>query len=257
MLQPWSRNRRDDWPCAIGLRIAPSHAHGFRVDIARQCPGLAGLRRGDGKNSGAAADIQNPARPPLFEDAVQRQQAALGGAVVAGPERGSRVDLERNAANPALVPVMGTVQEEAPGLDRRKALQRLPDPVSMGQGCDQGRSRLQSHASCASFRLVLKISNELPIGARLDNLVDDDSLGIEANVAIDYFAEGLRRAEVEIGNCEGKSRPRHDSSTKGTIWISTRRFCALPEAELLEAIGWLSPRPSTEKRLGFSCWAVR
>jgi hypothetical protein len=31
------------------------------------------------------------------------------------------------------------------------------------------------------------------------------------------------------------------SQVSGEIWISTRRFCALPAAVLFDAIGWPSP----------------
>ncbi len=48
-----------------------------------------------------------------------------------------------------------------------------------------------------------------------------------------------------------------DQPVKGRIMISTRRFWALPSAVALEAIGWLSPRPSTYIRAGRTPRSIR
>ena len=66
-------------------------------------------------------------------DHLDHLEAAGGGAVMAGAEGQPGLDLDGEVAGAAPVAVMRAVHQEAPGADRLQPLERLRDPVDVGQ----------------------------------------------------------------------------------------------------------------------------
>ncbi len=65
-----------------------------RVDVAGDHAALDLLGQRQRQNAGAGADIEPMARAPLLQFGIERQQAAGGGAVMAGAESERRLDLD-------------------------------------------------------------------------------------------------------------------------------------------------------------------
>ena len=146
---------------AIEPGIGARGAHGGGVDVGREHAPAQGARGGDGENAAAGAEIENP-RAPLpgarlgyahgpayrFAEPVEREQAAAGGAVMAGAERERRLDLDADGASRNASAVMGAVHDEAAGRDRLEPAQALAHPVPcsvpledqrLGRLCTGGR----------------------------------------------------------------------------------------------------------------------
>ena len=66
-------------------------------------------------------------------DHLDHFQAAGGGAVMAGAEGQPRLDLDGEVAGAAPAAVVRAMHQEPAGADRLQPLQRLGDPVDVGQ----------------------------------------------------------------------------------------------------------------------------
>ena len=66
-----------------------------RIEVAEPDLAPEDFRRGDGEHAGAAADVEDLARPPALQQAVEMQQAAARRAVMAGAEGEAGLDLDR------------------------------------------------------------------------------------------------------------------------------------------------------------------
>jgi hypothetical protein len=109
-------------------------------------------RGGDGENAAAGAEIENP-RAPLpgarpgyahrsahrFAQPVEREQAAAGGAVMAGAERERRLDLDADAVVGNARAVVGAVHGEAAGRDRLQSAQAFAHPILCGDPLEDQR----------------------------------------------------------------------------------------------------------------------
>ena len=89
-----AQGRRSVVPSGIGAR----DMNGFEVDIACQHRNMQGFGRGEAQNAGAAADIEDAPGFASLEQRIEREQAADRGWMMAGPEGGAGIDLERNVA---------------------------------------------------------------------------------------------------------------------------------------------------------------
>ena len=87
------------------------------------------LGRGNRQHAGAGAEIEHAARAPGLQDMVEQQQAAPGGAVMAGAERQRRLDLDAELVGRDAVAVVLAVDDEAAGGDRDQILEARFDPV--------------------------------------------------------------------------------------------------------------------------------
>ncbi len=77
------------------------------------------------------------------QDPVDRQQAAPRGGMLARPEGGAGIDLERDAPRRHLAVIVRAMHEEAPGRDRREVAQAGQHPIGVGHlldGHHRGRS---------------------------------------------------------------------------------------------------------------------
>src|SRR5207244_6510069 len=102
----------------------------------------------DGEHAGAGADIEHAHRPPpaalraatsplqgevsdslLLHEPVEREQAAAGGAVVAGAEGERRLDLDAGAIAGSARAVVRAVHDEAASLDRGETLEAGANPI--------------------------------------------------------------------------------------------------------------------------------
>ena len=79
-------------PLRRALALATSTATGSRSPS--QTLRLQDFRRGDGEHAGAAADVEDVARPPTLQQAIEMQQAAARRAVMAGAEGEAGLDLD-------------------------------------------------------------------------------------------------------------------------------------------------------------------
>ena len=108
---------------AIEGRIQSRDSHGFGVDIGGERFAFCCLRSGDGQHARAATEIQNAFRLALFQNCIKGEQAARRGAVMAGSESGSRINLKRHAAMAPAFAVMGAVEKKSSGYDGRQAFE--------------------------------------------------------------------------------------------------------------------------------------
>jgi hypothetical protein len=111
-------------PCIVARA-----AHGDGIEVARKGWPPQGLRRRDREHAAAGADIENAPRPARLRDPIEGQQAAAGGAVVAGAEGERGFDLDADAIWRYARAVVGAVDEETPGGDRCKPVEAGLDPI--------------------------------------------------------------------------------------------------------------------------------
>ena len=87
------------------------------------------FRRGDRQDAGAAAEIEHPAPPAPPGQPPERQQAALGGGMLAGAEGEPGIELDRQRARRRRPADMTAVDPKAPDRPRREALGGVRQPV--------------------------------------------------------------------------------------------------------------------------------
>ena len=115
--------------------VGAGDADRFGVDVGCQHALPQGAGRRNGKHATAGAEIENAqASPaPRFAEAVERQEAAARGAVVAGAESERRLDLDADPVGRNVGAVVGTVNEKPPGPDGLEACEALSHPVLRGR----------------------------------------------------------------------------------------------------------------------------
>jgi hypothetical protein len=136
---------------AIDARIGARRRHGARIDIACDHRPPQRLGSGDGQHAGSGADVEHGApqagrctgraarAAPRLRDAIEREQATAGTAVMAGAESEPCLDLNGNTVDANAAAVMRPVHDEATGLDRLETFETRAHPVG---GC----KRLEAQA---------------------------------------------------------------------------------------------------------------
>ena len=119
--------------------------HGSPAGLATQAPtrprasgGPGATDRGSGSPLPRGRTERGFGRPAvsLLDDAIEREQAAACGAVVAGAKGEPGIDLDGDAIDPRAFAGMRAMHDETSGLDRREAFAALVDPIG-------GRERLE------------------------------------------------------------------------------------------------------------------
>ena len=76
-----------------------------------------------------------------LSSAVEMQKTAARRAVMAGAEGEPRLDLDADIVGADARPIMGAVDDKAPGPDRREAGERIRDPVALLRDAEGRRAR--------------------------------------------------------------------------------------------------------------------
>ena len=216
---------------AIEPGIGARGAHGGGVDVGREHAPPQGARGGDGENAAAGAEIENP-RAPLpgarlgcahgpahrFAEPVEREQAAAGGAVMAGAERERRLDLDADGASRNAGAVMGAVHDEAAGRDRLEPAQALAHPVPcsapledqrLGRLCTGGRG--DKRAQRVLVGRGAEMNRDAPACIARIPQIHRDFLGGET--LGDEIGNAVRRLFAGFQSCD---RARGDARTAPT-----------------------------------------
>ena len=125
---------------------------------------------------------------------------------MAGAERQSRLDLDRDLAAAALGAVVRAVDEEAPGMHGLQPFQRARHPVYVGQGFPFDRARHgkagknRLHAGLYSVDIVLGVERNLVYVAVLVDLQNGDRQAVllEGGVECGKDAIGLALAGGDV-----------------------------------------------------------
>ena len=139
MLKARRADRLEQRADAVEAGIVARHRGRDRVDVAGQHPALRRLGGGDAEHAGAGAEVEHAAQLAALEHLIEQQQAAAGGAVMAGAERQRRLDLDGDLVARHLVAVMGAVDHEPPGRHRHQPFQAGLDPILGGDGLERDR----------------------------------------------------------------------------------------------------------------------
>ena len=132
VMEARGRLRLDARSDAVLHHIVLRHRHGHRIDIRRQNRNGGKLGNADGQHGAAGAQIQRIARMFAADDFADHVEAAGGGAVVAGAEGKTGVDLDTEIVDAARVAVVRAVHEEPSRTHRREAFERMGDPIDIG-----------------------------------------------------------------------------------------------------------------------------
>jgi len=116
---------------AVEARVGVGDFDRDRIEVAEPDLALDDFRRGDGEHAGAAADVEDLARPSALQQAIEMQQAAARRAVVAGAEGEAGLDLDADVVRPDRSAAVRAVDEEAPCPHRREAGERIGDPIAL------------------------------------------------------------------------------------------------------------------------------
>ena len=100
---------------AVEARVGAGDVDCDRVEVAEPDLAPEDFRRGDGEHAGAAADVEDVARPPALQQAIEMQQAAARRAVMAGAEGEAGLDLDSDVVGLERGAVVRAMDEEAPG----------------------------------------------------------------------------------------------------------------------------------------------
>ena len=216
---------------AIEPGIGARGAHGGGVDVGREHAPPQGARGGDGEDAAAGAEIENP-RAPLpgarlgcahgpahrFAEPVEREQAAAGGAVMAGAERERRLDLDADGASRNAGAVMGAMHDEAAGRDRLEPAQALAHPVPcsapledqrLGRLCTGGRG--DERAQRVLVGRGAEMNRDAPACIARIPQIHRDFLGGET--LGDEIGNAVRRLFAGFQSCD---RARGDARTAPT-----------------------------------------
>ena len=101
-----------------------------------------------------------------LQDVAEQQQAAAGGAVMAGAEGERRLDLDAELVGGDLGPVMLAMDDKAPGMNRHQLVERRLDPVL-------GLHRVELDGACG-----------LVTGGERDQVADRDLFGASAKCMV-------------------------------------------------------------------------
>ncbi len=133
---------------AVQPGVGAHDAYRFGVDVGCQHALPQGARRRNGEHARAGAEVENAqASPaPRFADAVERQEAAARGAVVAGAEGERCLDLDADPVDRNAGAVVGAVNDKPSGPNRLQAGEALAHPV-FRRDAFEGK-RLRGLGSC-------------------------------------------------------------------------------------------------------------
>ena len=176
---------------AIDARIGARRRYRARIDIACDHRPPQRLGGSDGQHARTGADVEHGApgaaraAVPL-RDAIEREQATAGTAVMAGAEGEPRLDLNSNTVDANAGAVMRPMHDEATGLDRLEAFEARAHPVG---GCEHleaqaSRSgwpcdRRDERANGRFVRFVTEMQRERPAFLLLRNR-DGNGLSVAA-----------------------------------------------------------------------------
>ena len=138
----------DEMATPVQPRVRARHGNGLRVDVARQHRHPPQLRRRDGEDPGAAAEIEYAPESASGEE-LERPQAPSGRAVAAGAEGHRRLDVQRDQARRRRRCVFGLLNEEPADAERRKPVAVLREPIARGQRLDRDLRRGTPAAAAA------------------------------------------------------------------------------------------------------------
>jgi hypothetical protein len=118
---------------SVVSRIRACNGDGASVDVARQHRPVQRPSCRDGEYAGAGTDIEDFPKPSRLDDPVERQQAAAGGAVMAGAESERRLDLDGDLVRAHVGACVCAVHHEPPGLDWCETLEAFAHPIGRRQ----------------------------------------------------------------------------------------------------------------------------
>ncbi len=122
---------------------------------------LQNLRHGDGEHAGAGAEVERAGEAARAHQAVEDDQRAGRGRMVAGAEGLARVDPNRDPSPRDAVAVVAAVDEEAAGRD---GLQRFrPAPTQSASGRASTLSGAPKASAPSRSRSLSAISSGRPI----------------------------------------------------------------------------------------------
>ena len=133
------RRGADERQGGIDARILARHRDRDGIDVRGGDGTAPQLRRRDGEQAGAAAEIEDILEATPFRKIAKDAKTEGGGLVMAGAEGKSRLDADGDDAGRHAAPVMRAMDEEAPGAHRRQSFLAQRDPVGVGQGFDRHR----------------------------------------------------------------------------------------------------------------------
>ena len=132
-------NDRDERANAVETRITARHLNTDWINVAGCDRPPRCLRCRDGEHAGPAADIENAARALSIENAVEREQTALGRAVVPGAEGERSLDLDTDPIRCNAVAVVRAVDHKPPNSYRRQPCKALGYPIAR-RDCGEGQA---------------------------------------------------------------------------------------------------------------------
>ncbi len=206
---------------AVGADIGAGDGDRDRVDVGRGdgCSGPAPRRRQrEDAGSGAEVGDVREAVPP--RQPVERDQAAVGGEMLAGAERQPRLDGEAEVARADRIGMGGGVDDEAPGADRREPRLAERHPVGVAEVVDlraarRGRrDQRVERGQVGGGRRGGKVSVERPcVGLRRVGLVGQQRrrrLGIGEGIVgeRDRLGLGARRGQADAPAASGHNLRR-------------------------------------------------
>jgi hypothetical protein len=187
---------------AIKPRVGARSLHRAGIDVGCQHRLPQGPRGRDGEHARTGAEVEDPARrrssgalgtvhgtmpAAHFADAIEREQASAGGAMMAGAERQRRLDLDADGINRDAKAVMATVDDEAAGSDRRQASEAPAYPIGRRDALETqrlGRRRPGSSSRERAQRLAVngaaKMDRHLPASAARIGKTDRDIRAVES-----------------------------------------------------------------------------
>src|SRR5262249_59417222 len=105
----------------------------------KQAPAQSSCRS-DGEHARPSADIEDAVGPIRLDEAIERQQAAARGAMMARAESERRLDFDAHHIRSNPRSVMRAVNDEASGRDRMQSGEACGDPVALGNARESERA---------------------------------------------------------------------------------------------------------------------
>lgn len=118
----------------VRARVLSRGRDGGPIDVARERRTAAGPGGRDRKHTAAGADIENAARPPCFEQMINREQTSARRAVMPGAERQRRFYFDADAVDADASTVMASVHDEATHPNRLECREACCNPITVCKG---------------------------------------------------------------------------------------------------------------------------
>ena len=157
--------QKDPWPRAVQRRIAKRRFHGNRINITAGHKAAQSLGRSQRQHTRAGTHIQNMARTPLLQNAIQHDKTAAGGAMMTGAKSEGSRDFKADLVTAHRRAVMGTMNHKPPPAHGHKPVQRSGNPVFLldrPEGQAFGNSLAQG------------IGDQLPKGCLIGRIIEID-----------------------------------------------------------------------------------